>query len=130
MFVFTGCMIASHEKLPVKQTFTKQNEVAYDTTLEGTGADGKLYGVAVDCNPMVLWYNKKLLQDAGWSHWSDRELMRRTERMRLKPNLVGSAGLRIYIRIVPICAAPSGAGKRTVHRTCKRSLPLPLLQAR
>lgn len=28
-------------------------------------ADGKIYGVAVDCNPMVLWYNKKLLQDAG-----------------------------------------------------------------
>jgi multiple sugar transport system substrate-binding protein len=27
--------------------------------------DGKLYGVAVDCNPMVLWYNTKLLQDAG-----------------------------------------------------------------
>jgi hypothetical protein len=32
---------------------------------------------------------------------------------RLKPNLMGSAGLRSYIRIVPICAAPSGAGKRT-----------------
>ena len=30
-------------------------------------ADGKLYGVTVDCNPMVLWYNKKLLQDAGVS---------------------------------------------------------------
>jgi multiple sugar transport system substrate-binding protein len=27
--------------------------------------DGKIYGVTVDCNPMVLWYNKKLLQDAG-----------------------------------------------------------------
>jgi multiple sugar transport system substrate-binding protein len=27
--------------------------------------DGKIYGVPVDCNPMVLWYNKKLLQDAG-----------------------------------------------------------------
>src|SRR5437899_9736044 len=30
-------------------------------------ADGKLYGAAVDCNPMVLWYNKKVLQDAGIS---------------------------------------------------------------
>ena len=29
--------------------------------------DGKIYGVTVDCNPMVLWYNKKLLQDAGVS---------------------------------------------------------------
>lgn len=28
-------------------------------------ADGKIWGVPVDCNPMVFWYNKKLLQDAG-----------------------------------------------------------------
>jgi multiple sugar transport system substrate-binding protein len=27
--------------------------------------DGKLFGVAVDCNPMVMWYNKKVLTDAG-----------------------------------------------------------------
>lgn len=28
-------------------------------------SDGKIYGIAVDCNPMVLWYNKKVLQEAG-----------------------------------------------------------------
>ncbi len=27
--------------------------------------DSKIYGMTVDCNPMVLWYNKKLLQEAG-----------------------------------------------------------------
>lgn len=27
--------------------------------------EGKIFGVTVDCNPMVLWYNKKLLQEAG-----------------------------------------------------------------
>ncbi|UVI33005.1 ABC transporter substrate-binding protein [Paenibacillus spongiae] len=27
--------------------------------------DGKIFGVMVDCNPMVLWYNKKVLKDAG-----------------------------------------------------------------
>ncbi|MCZ8515336.1 sugar ABC transporter substrate-binding protein [Paenibacillus filicis] len=27
----------------------------------------KVYGIPVDCNPVVLWYNKKLLQDAGVS---------------------------------------------------------------
>ncbi|WP_211748941.1 sugar ABC transporter substrate-binding protein [Paenibacillus sp. Marseille-Q4541] len=27
--------------------------------------DDQIYGVAVDCNPMVLWYNKKVLQEAG-----------------------------------------------------------------
>lgn len=29
--------------------------------------DGKVYGVPVDCNPLILWYNKKLLQEAGVS---------------------------------------------------------------
>jgi len=28
-------------------------------------ADGRLFGVPVDCNPLVLWYNKALLQEAG-----------------------------------------------------------------
>jgi multiple sugar transport system substrate-binding protein len=27
--------------------------------------EGKIYGVTVDCNPMVLWYNKKLLGEVG-----------------------------------------------------------------
>ncbi len=27
--------------------------------------DGKIYGVTVDDNPMIMWYNKKVLQDAG-----------------------------------------------------------------
>jgi multiple sugar transport system substrate-binding protein len=28
-------------------------------------ADGKIYGAVVDCNPLVLWYNKGVLQTAG-----------------------------------------------------------------
>lgn len=28
-------------------------------------ADGKIWGVTVDCNPMVFWYNKQVLTDAG-----------------------------------------------------------------
>jgi multiple sugar transport system substrate-binding protein len=27
--------------------------------------DGKIYGIPVDCNPMVMWVNKKVLKDAG-----------------------------------------------------------------
>ncbi len=27
--------------------------------------DGKIWGMPVDCNPLVFWYNKQLLQDAG-----------------------------------------------------------------
>jgi hypothetical protein len=39
--VFTGYMIAGDEKLPVKQTFTKKSNAAYDSALEVTGVDGK-----------------------------------------------------------------------------------------
>jgi len=28
-------------------------------------AEGKIYGMPVDCNPLVFWYNEQLLQDAG-----------------------------------------------------------------
>ena len=39
--VFIGHMIAGDEKLPVKQTFTRKGDAAYDSVLEVTGADGK-----------------------------------------------------------------------------------------
>ncbi|MFT4164782.1 MAG: extracellular solute-binding protein [Microlunatus sp.] len=29
------------------------------------GEDGKLYGLPVDCNPLVFWFNKGMLQEAG-----------------------------------------------------------------
>jgi len=29
------------------------------------GEDGKLYGLPVDCNPIVVWYNKGMLSEAG-----------------------------------------------------------------
>lgn len=29
------------------------------------GADGKVYGLPNDCNPIVLWFNKNLLNEAG-----------------------------------------------------------------
>ena len=39
--VYTGYMIAGDEKLPVKHTFTRKGDAAYDSALEVTGADGK-----------------------------------------------------------------------------------------
>jgi len=39
--VFTGYMITGDEKLPVKHTFTKKGDAAYDSALDVTGADGK-----------------------------------------------------------------------------------------
>ncbi len=44
---------------------SKPEDFAGDLWGPSKTADGKLYGVPVDCNPLVIWYNKKLLQDAG-----------------------------------------------------------------
>ncbi|HKM79391.1 MAG TPA: hypothetical protein VJY15_00315 [Candidatus Acidoferrum sp.] len=40
--VYTGYMVAGDEKLPVKHTFTKKGDAAYDSALEVIGADGKV----------------------------------------------------------------------------------------
>ena len=29
------------------------------------GPDGSIYGLPVDCNPKVFWFNKDMLQEAG-----------------------------------------------------------------
>jgi hypothetical protein len=39
--VYTGYMITGDEKLPVKHTFTRQGDAAYNSALEVTGADDK-----------------------------------------------------------------------------------------
>ena len=44
---------------------SKPDQFAGDLWGPAKTADGKYYGVPVDCNPLVLWYNKKILQDAG-----------------------------------------------------------------
>jgi len=46
---------------------SKSNPKDFSEGLWGAAksVDGKIYGVTVDCNPMVLWYNKKVLREAG-----------------------------------------------------------------
>jgi multiple sugar transport system substrate-binding protein len=44
---------------------SKPDQFAGDLWGPAKTADGRLFGVPVDCNPLVIWYNKKLLQDAG-----------------------------------------------------------------
>lgn len=44
---------------------SKPEQFAGDLWGPAKTADGKLFGVPVDCNPLVIWYNKTLLQDAG-----------------------------------------------------------------
>jgi hypothetical protein len=39
--VYTGYMIIGDDRLPVKHTFTRKGDAAYDSVLEVTGADGK-----------------------------------------------------------------------------------------
>jgi len=44
---------------------SKPEDFAGDLWGPAQTADGRYFGVPVDCNPIVLWYNKKVLQDAG-----------------------------------------------------------------
>lgn len=44
---------------------SKPEDFAGDLWGPAKSTDGKIYGVPVDCNPLVLWFNKKILQDAG-----------------------------------------------------------------
>lgn len=39
--VFTGYMVANDEKLPIKQTFMKKDDAAYDSGLVVTSVEGK-----------------------------------------------------------------------------------------
>lgn len=45
----------------------KQQDFAKALLPVAQGADGSLFGVPTDCNPMTLWYNTRVLQAAGIS---------------------------------------------------------------
>jgi multiple sugar transport system substrate-binding protein len=53
------------ELLSSEASKSKPEQFAGDLWGPARTADGRLYGVPVDCNPLVIWYNKTLLQDAG-----------------------------------------------------------------
>jgi multiple sugar transport system substrate-binding protein len=53
------------ELLSSEASQSKPEDFAGDLWGPAQTADGKIYGVPVDCNPLVIWYNKTLLQDAG-----------------------------------------------------------------
>jgi multiple sugar transport system substrate-binding protein len=53
------------ELLAGETSKSKPDQFAGDLWGPSKTADGRYFGVPVDCNPLVLWYNKKLLQDAG-----------------------------------------------------------------
>ena len=53
------------DRLSSATSKSKPEQFAGDLWGPAKSADGRLYGVPVDCNPLVIWYNKKLLQEAG-----------------------------------------------------------------
>jgi multiple sugar transport system substrate-binding protein len=53
------------ERLSSEASESKPEQFAGDLWGPAKTDEGSLYGVPVDCNPLVLWYNKKVLQDAG-----------------------------------------------------------------
>ncbi len=53
------------ERLSSDASKSKPEQFAGDLWGPAKSTDGRLFGVPVDCNPLVIWYNKKLLQEAG-----------------------------------------------------------------
>ena len=53
------------ELLSSEASKSKPEQFAGDLWGPSRTADGRLFGVPVDCNPLVIWYNKTILQDAG-----------------------------------------------------------------
>lgn len=68
---YIGQLIASNqvadltERLQSDASKSKPEEFSEGLWGAAKTADGKIYGAPVDCNPMVFWYNQKLLQDVG-----------------------------------------------------------------
>ena len=64
-------LIESKSIMPLDDYLAKPDAaVKFEDTFPGLsqwckGEDGKIYGIPVDCNPAVFWFNKKLLNEAG-----------------------------------------------------------------
>jgi multiple sugar transport system substrate-binding protein len=64
-------LIASGKLVDLTEYLSKpESPTKVDSTFPGLmqwckGKDGGLYGVPVDCNPKVFWFNKGLLEEAG-----------------------------------------------------------------
>lgn len=60
-----GTIIEMTERLNGPDSKSKPEEFFDGLWGAGRTADGKIYGPPVDCNPLGIWYNKKVLADAG-----------------------------------------------------------------
>lgn len=53
------------EELKSEASQSRPDQFAGDLWGPAQTEDGRYYGVPVDCNPLVIWYNKSLLLEAG-----------------------------------------------------------------
>lgn len=58
-------VMALDDYLSSDQATTKFEDNYAGLTQWMKGPDGKIYGLPNDCNPIALWFNKKILADAG-----------------------------------------------------------------
>ncbi len=60
----SGSVLALDDYLASPDAAVKTADI-YPGLLPWCKKDGKIYGLPVDCNPKVFWFNKKMLTDAG-----------------------------------------------------------------
>jgi multiple sugar transport system substrate-binding protein len=64
-FIENGVVADMTERLSSDASKSRPEDFAGDLWGPSQTDDGKYYGVPVDCNPIVLWYNKAILEEAG-----------------------------------------------------------------
>lgn len=64
-FIETGAIVDITDMMNSEASEAKPEEFAEGVWGAARTEDGRIYGASVDCNPLVLWYNKTLLEDAG-----------------------------------------------------------------
>ncbi len=63
--VENGVVADLTERLSSEASRSRPEQFAGDLWGPARTADGRIFGVPVDCNPLVIWFNKTVLEDAG-----------------------------------------------------------------
>ncbi|HEV2529822.1 MAG TPA: sugar ABC transporter substrate-binding protein [Thermomicrobiales bacterium] len=63
--ISNGAILDLTDRLNSEASLSRPEQFAGDLWGPAQTAEGRIYGTMVDCNPLVLWYNKTVLADAG-----------------------------------------------------------------
>jgi multiple sugar transport system substrate-binding protein len=63
--IANGVILDITDKLNSEASLSKPEQFAGDLWGASVTPEGRYFGTTVDCNPLVLWYNKGVLADAG-----------------------------------------------------------------